>query len=151
VPRGAREGGGGGGGAPGADVRASAGLRPGWRSEGPWGKRPLAEAAPAPLQAPAGGLLSAWPKKPRVEFASEEIDTLVVIRPGEAGMTDHALHEYFLQIEGYRALRMGGANCFVKFSSPGVAQAAIQIAAQAGVHVELAKTNMNENQAHYTA
>jgi len=89
-----------------------------------------------------------WNKRSRTEGQiSDEIDTLVVMRPHDMEMNDQLLHEYFQQIEGYCGLRMGGANCFVKFSNPLLARSAVATATQSGLQAELAKTNMNVHQA----
>uniref|UniRef100_A0A7S1F1R8 RRM domain-containing protein n=1 Tax=Noctiluca scintillans TaxID=2966 RepID=A0A7S1F1R8_NOCSC len=85
-------------------------------------------------------------KRPRVS-GDEEIDTMVIMKPGDEGLTPEALHEYFTQVEGYVALRMGGANCFVKFAAPEIALAAVALSAENGMQAQLAKSNMNPSQA----
>mmetsp|Transcript_6385 Transcript_6385/g.19284 ORF Transcript_6385/g.19284 Transcript_6385/m.19284 type:complete len:111 (+) Transcript_6385:480-812(+) len=99
------------------------------------------------------GVAPSSAKRPRLEGtgAEEEIDTLVVIRPAEMGLSEQSIHEFFLQVEGYVALRMGGANCFVKFSTAALARAAVETAGGSGLQVAVAKTNMNVSQATHFA
>mmetsp|Transcript_9922 Transcript_9922/g.26996 ORF Transcript_9922/g.26996 Transcript_9922/m.26996 type:complete len:303 (-) Transcript_9922:75-983(-) len=114
---------------------------PGETSGQGWAKRPRMEgdeerAAPLPHRA-------------RVD-PSQEVDTIVVIRPNEAGLNDDGVHEFFSLVEGYVALRRGGANCFVKFAGAEAARNAIAAAGGSGLTAEMARTNMNVNQAtHY--
>lgn len=91
-------------------------------------------------------------KRPRIgdkgEGKGENInDTLCIMRVIEKGYNAQSLEEFFMQVEGFVALRYAetraGGSCFVKFESQGLATAALQVCANTGLEPEIARTSLN--------
>jgi len=97
---------------------------------------PAGEAAPRSNAAPPA-------KRQKVEAVDDGQDTVVIMKPGDQGYDADRLHEFFLLVEGYVALKMGGPNAFVKFESSAHAKEALSTTAEANWNAELARTPLD--------
>eukprot|EP00746_Dinoflagellata_sp_MGD_P006554 gnl/MRDRNA2_/MRDRNA2_112856_c0_seq1.p1 gnl/MRDRNA2_/MRDRNA2_112856_c0~~gnl/MRDRNA2_/MRDRNA2_112856_c0_seq1.p1 ORF type:complete len:345 (+),score=41.54 gnl/MRDRNA2_/MRDRNA2_112856_c0_seq1:57-1091(+) len=88
------------------------------------------------------------PKKQKIEVPTTgELDTCVIMKPLELGVSLDQLHVFMMSVEGYLGMRMGGNNCFVKFISQAHAERSISLVSEAGMTAQFAKSSMNLSQA----
>lgn len=85
--------------------------------------------------------------KPPSSSANEQ-DTLFIFGAGDSEMSQQVFEDFFSAVDGFVALKFtpaskAGGNCFVKFASHRLADAALQHAAASGFDAQFARTNLN--------